>query len=184
MLQSTLSPFTVALTLWLFVLGLLVFGKNMQHSRKAGTFDPGLQWQLSLLIVGLYSLLSHLSAGWSGKIFWSHMFVLAATWGKYIFIQAIQCSKFLVCTYVMSRLQTKSKVFMGTSLREFHDMEILHWAIWFLLVLTGWDDSCPQQDEPVSSPIGVAAKGKEAEDNINTGDVHAREEKKLHPTAD
>lgn len=82
--------------------------------------------------------------------------------------------------YVVSRLQTKSKV-----LWELHFWNFTRWkfctgrvnqAIWFLLVLTGWDDSCPQQDEPVSSPIGAAAMGKEAEDKINTGDVHAREE--------
>lgn len=145
-------------------------------------FDPGLRWQLTLLIVGLYSLFTHLSAGWCGKMLWSHyMFPPSTAWGKYIFIQAIQCSKFLIWTYVVSRLQTKSKV-----LWELHFWNFTRWkfctvrvnqAIWFLLVLTGWDDSCPQQDEPVSSPIGAAAMGKEAEDKINTGDVHAREEK-------
>lgn len=83
--------------------------------------------------------------------------------------------------YVVSRLQTKSKVLWELLFWNFTRWKFctvrVNRAIWFLLVLTGWDDSCPQQDEPVSSPIGAAAMGKEAEDKINTGDVHAGEEK-------
>lgn len=94
----SLSLFTVTLPLWFFVLDLNVFGKNMQHSHEAGTFDQELQWQSTLLIVELSSLFTHLSAGWRSKIFCSHFLLPpSASYGKCIY-SGFQCSKFLICT--------------------------------------------------------------------------------------